>query len=134
MARVCSQCGLGLLLETRGDGLPGPADAFVIVDRSLRVQAASIAAERLLGAREDELVDTPVGELLIAADAERTDRGTLAEAIAQAASSTDAFAFARVRPAATFGVRMRARISACGPPRAALVLLETPQRHLRRVC
>ena len=32
-----------------------------------------------------------------------------------------------VRPLNTFGVRMRARIAACGPPRATLILLETPQ-------
>jgi PAS domain-containing protein len=132
-SRVCSRCGLGLLLETRADGLPAPTDAFLIVDRALRVQAASIGAERLLGAREEDLLDTPVGELLIGADAERADRGALAEAILEAASSADAFAFARVRPANTFGVRMRARVSACGPPRAALVLLEAPPRHLHSV-
>ena len=30
-----------------------------------------------------------------------------------------------VRPWNTFGVRMRARIATCGPPRAALIVLET---------
>jgi hypothetical protein len=44
-----------------------------------------------------------------------------------------------VRPKGTFGVRVRARITACGPPRAALIVFETtpetPSRrsHLRLV-
>ena len=39
-----------------------------------------------------------------------------------------------VRPWNTFGVRMRARIAPCGPPRAALVILEDPtSRPLRAV-
>jgi hypothetical protein len=29
-----------------------------------------------------------------------------------------------VRPANTFGIRLTARIATCGPPRAALVVLE----------
>ena len=37
-----------------------------------------------------------------------------------------------VRPWNTFGVRLRARIAPCGPPRAALVVLDpSPARPLR---
>ena len=43
-------------------------------------------------------------------------------------------AIVTVRPWNTFGVRMRARIAPCGPPRAALLVLEDPtSRPLRAV-
>jgi hypothetical protein len=38
-----------------------------------------------------------------------------------------------VRPANTFGVRVRARITACGPPRAALIVLDRRAPQLRAV-
>jgi hypothetical protein len=132
-ARVCETCGLGLLLETRADGLPEPGDAFLVVDSSLRVQALSNRAERLLEMSEAEAVDRPVVELLASAEGERVGSTQLVEAILAAATGADSFAHARVRPHATYGVRLRARISACGPPRAALVVLETYPRRLRSV-
>jgi len=132
-ARVCVRCGMGLMLETRADAVPQPGEAFLIVDRSLRVQALSARAERLLALSECEAVDLPIAQLLDCADGERVDRGRLADAILVAARSSDELAHVRVRPAGTFGVRLRARISACGPPRAALVVLERYPRALRSV-
>jgi hypothetical protein len=38
-----------------------------------------------------------------------------------------------VRPWNTFGVRLRARVASCGPPRAALVVLENQQARPLRV-
>jgi len=38
-----------------------------------------------------------------------------------------------VRPWNTFGVRLRARVASCGPPRAALVVLEHQQARSLRV-
>jgi hypothetical protein len=52
----------------------------------------------------------------------------LAEAIAQAADGASDPVSAFVRPWNTFGVRIRARIAPCGPPRAALLVLQSPQR------
>ena len=49
------------------------------------------------------------------------------ELIARAASDNDSITRAFVRPADTFGVRIRARIASCGPPRAALVVLDSPR-------
>ena len=70
-------------------------------------------------------IDTPVAELLSPADAEAQGRTGFAAAIAQAADGEDPEPTRRfVRPWNTFGVRMRARIATCGPPRAALVVLE----------
>jgi hypothetical protein len=136
-ARVCSSCGLGLLLETREDALPEPDDAFLVVDSSLLIQAMSREAQALLGVEEETAVNTPIAELLVPADAETQGRTGFAAAIAEAAhgnplDSTQSF----VRPWNTFGVRMRARIATCGPPRAALVVLESrprPRPRLRAV-
>jgi hypothetical protein len=124
-ARVCTSCGLGLLLETREDAVPDSRDAFLVVDSSLLVQAMSREAQTLLAMSEEMAVDKPVAELLVPADAEAGRTG-FAAAVAQAADGQDPdTAHAFVRPWNTFGVRMRARIATCGPPRAALIVLDS---------
>jgi hypothetical protein len=82
-------------------------------------------AQRLLDMSEEMAVDQPVAQLLVPADAEAQGRTGFAAAIAQAADGQDPdTARATVRPWNTFGVRMRARIATCGPPRAALIVLD----------
>jgi hypothetical protein len=133
-ARVCPSCGLGLLLETRLDALPTPRDAFVVVDAQLLVQAMSRRAEKLLTVAEDLAVHRPVSNLLVPADSEAGKSAGFAAAVADAVSGGDEPRSAFVRPWNTFGVRMRARIAPCGPPRAALLVLDDrPQRRLKSV-
>jgi hypothetical protein len=132
-ARVCRSCGFGLLIETRSDAMPERSDAFVIVDASMRVHGLSQQAEQLLGLREDVAVNRPLTELLVPADAESTSGSALSAAVADAVSSGIEPLHAFVRPANTFGVRVRARIVACGPPRAALIVLEGNRPRLRAV-
>jgi PAS domain-containing protein len=126
-ARVCPSCSLGLLLEAREDVVPSAKDAFLVVDSSLLVQAMSREAQSLLGVTEEAAIDKPVAELLAPADAESQGRAGFAAAIAHAAEGHDVEETSRsfVRPWNTFGVRLRARIATCGPPRAALVVLES---------
>ncbi|HZE03735.1 MAG TPA: hypothetical protein VE127_00835 [Solirubrobacteraceae bacterium] len=124
-ARVCSACGLGLLLEAREDAVPSPRDAFLVVDSQLLVQAMSREAQSLLAVTEELAINKPVAELLVPADAEAQGRTGFAAAIAMAADGQDPdTARSFVRPWNTFGVRMRARIATCGPPRAALIVLD----------
>ena len=133
-ARVCLSCGLGLLLETRKDAAPSHRDAFLVIDSGLLIQAMSRNAQRLLGMTEEAAINRPVAQLLVPADAEAGTASGFAGAIVDAAAGGDGGASAVVRPWNTFGVRMRARIAPCGPPRAALVVLENPQaRRLRAV-
>jgi hypothetical protein len=133
-ARVCTSCGLGLLLETREDALPTDRDAFLVVDSALLVQAMSKHAESFLGLTEEMAINKPVAELLVPADAETQGRTGFAAAVAQAAGGDDSeMGRSFVRPWNTFGVRMRARIATCGPPRAALVVLEDGRPPLRAV-
>jgi hypothetical protein len=87
------------------------------------VHAMSQEAERMLRVREEVAVNRPLSELLVPAEAE-SDASGFAAAIAAAASTRDELSHAFVRPWNTYGVRVRARIATCGPPRAALIVLE----------
>jgi hypothetical protein len=131
-ARVCPSCGLGVFLETRVDVIPNRDDAFLVVDSGLLVQAVSIEAERLLGVDEEMAVNQPVSQLVVPADAEALGASGFAAAVAEVMTD-DEPSQAYVRPWNTFGVRMRAQIAACGPPRAALVVLDSAPRSLRLV-
>jgi PAS domain-containing protein len=120
--------------ETRREIVPTDRDAFLVIDSSLLIQAMSRRAQTLLALSEEEAVNRPVAELLVPADAEAASAAGFAAAIADAARGTEQPMSAVVRPWNTFGVRMRARIAPCGPPRAALVVLQGPRdRRLRAV-
>jgi hypothetical protein len=58
------------------------------------------------------------------ADAEEDGAESLSIAVAWAARGDGGIRNTVVRPANTFGIRLTARIAACGPPRAALLVLE----------
>jgi hypothetical protein len=127
-ARVCEECGFGLLLETAAEVAPAEDGAFMVLDRSLSVCALSAAAEQLLAARETEAVNRHVTELLVPADAEAQAGANLASAITWAASGDETSRSVVVRPANIFGVRLHARITSCSPPRAALLVFDSPGR------
>jgi hypothetical protein len=120
--RVCESCGFGLMQQAPAHAAPGVDEAFVIVDATLTVQAMSQAAERLLAVEEAEAVNSHVTSLVTPADAEAQGPSGLAAAITQAASGGSASASVFVRPGTTFGVRLRAQVGPCGPPRAALII------------
>lgn len=121
---MCASCSLGLILESRADVAPSAGDAFLVLDRSLAVCAVSEAAERLLAANEPDVVNRHVSDLLMPAHAEERDAASLSAAVAWAARAEGGTRSVTVRPANTFGIRLTARIASCGPPRAALLVLE----------
>jgi hypothetical protein len=121
---VCGSCGLGLILEARADLAPHAGNAFLVLDRSLAVCAVSAAAERLLATSEPDAVNRHVSDLLMPAAAEENDGQSLSAAVAWAARGDGGMRTTVVRPANTFGIRLTARIGSCGPPRAALLILE----------
>jgi PAS domain-containing protein len=131
-ARVCPACSLGLLLETRSDIVPSSKDAFLVVDSALLIQAVSRRAETLLEVTESTTVNQPLVQLLVPADAEAAGPSRLAMAVTAAMHSDDPVD-TFVRPWNTFGVRMRATVAPCGPPRAALVVLDAARPRLRAV-
>jgi exopolysaccharide biosynthesis polyprenyl glycosylphosphotransferase len=125
MMRVCGSCGQGVLLEAGSDVAPQGGQPFLVVDSRLRVQAVSESAERFLAVSEEAVRDQAVTELLVDADAEVHPEESLASILARAATVGEADTqVAFVRPRDTFGVRLPARISACGPPRAALIVFD----------
>jgi hypothetical protein len=122
---VCGACGLGLILESRADAAPKAGDAFLVLDRCLSVCAVSEAAERLLATCEPDAVNRHVTDLLMPAGAEEPGGGeNLSLAVMWAARGDGVTRSTVVRPANTFGIRLTARIASCGPPSAALLVLE----------
>ena len=121
--RVCESCGLGVLLSANADAAPGPNDPFMIVDGSLCVCAVSRLAEELLGTDETQAVNRHLSEFLVPADAEASGPENLMDLVINAASDTSEAHVAVVRPPDEFGIRFRVQVGACGPPRAALLVL-----------
>jgi hypothetical protein len=120
-ARVCQECGMGLLLSCVYEAVPGVGACFAIVNSDLMLSAVSEAGERVFGLEGDaigthllELLSSPLGD------------DSLARTVAQAALRPREPAVLPVR--AVGGQRrigtMAARVSTCGPPRAALVTVE----------
>jgi nitrogen-specific signal transduction histidine kinase len=101
----------------------------MVVDSALTVQAVSARAEQALAVSEHQVVNRHLTELLIPGESDSVLWGSLAGAITRAACGIEErprrFI---VRPSHTFGVRMVARIAACGPPPAALLVLDAPAR------
>jgi len=121
--RVCESCGLGVLLTANADAAPGPDDPFMIVDGSLCVCAVSRVAEELLGTDETDAVNRHLSEFLVPADAEAAGADNLMDLVINAASDASEARMAVVRPPDEFGIRFRVQVGACGPPRAALLVL-----------
>src|SRR5947209_9197170 len=123
-SRVCTSCGLGLILHAATGSAPEYGGAFLVVDETMSVAAVSQAAERLLATRETEAVNRHLTQLLVPADAELQGPANLAVAVTWAARGDPAARKIFVRPAYSFGVRISARVASCGPPTAALVVFD----------
>jgi PAS domain-containing protein len=122
-SRVCRRCGLGLVLQAPKGIAPNAAEPFLVVDSRLSVCAVSRKAEDLLGVPETRAVNRHIGEFLLPAAAEATGPEDLLAQLVTAATSEEDADTVVVRPVGEFGVRYRARIGPCGPPRAALIVL-----------
>lgn len=122
-SRVCTSCGLGLVLQAPAEFAPAPSDPFLVVDGALTICALSRAAEQLLGISETEAVNRHIGEFLAPGDAEAPTSENLGALVAWAARGDAPEKSVVVRPTNTFGVRYWVRIGPCGPPRAALLVL-----------
>lgn len=122
-SRVCSLCGLGVVISTGQALAPKPGTPFLIVDGSLSLCALSGRAEKLLGLDEPEAVHRHVSEFLEPADAEAGRGDELIRAIIAAAGGVEGPRNVVVRPTGEFGVRYTASIGRCGPPAGALLVL-----------
>ena len=120
--RMCGVCGMGMLLNCLREALSGAGAAFLIATAELRVSAVSEPAEGLFGT-EQHLLGTPLGEILTSPIGE----DSLSRTVARAALRNREPVVLPVRgagSAARAKGMLAARVSTCGPPRAALVTVE----------
>ena len=119
--RVCSRCGLGVVLTCASDLLEEPGAAFLVVTSDLRISAASEAAEELLG-RGEGLYGRPLLSILTSP----AGVAELARRVVRAAMGERSVERMPVEPAARRmpGTSLEARIGTCGGPPAALVVVE----------
>jgi hypothetical protein len=116
-ARVCEACGMGVLLSCTREALPGARAAFVIATAELKVNAVSVGAESIFGPEQSvigrsllDLVTSPMGD------------GHLGKIVTGAAVRSRDPVVMPVK--AHRGGMLAARVSTCGPPRAALITVE----------
>jgi hypothetical protein len=121
--RVCRRCGLGLVLQAPKGVAPQAGEPFLVVDSRLEVCALSRKAEDLLGVPETRAVNRHISEFLTPAAAEAASAEDLLTSLVVAATNEEDAHTVVVRPVGEFGVRYRARIGPCGPPKAALIVL-----------
>ena len=120
--RVCQRCGMGVMLSAPSVALADAGAAFVVVTRQGRISAVSEAAERLVG-EEPGLLGMPVTTAVTSP----TDEAQLLRSLARAAGGGREIVRGPVIHAGQRSGRpgkMNARIAGCGPPRAALLVLE----------
>jgi hypothetical protein len=116
---VCVRCQLGSVLQTIPGAEPHFDEPFVIVDEELTVRSVSLQAEAVLLVSEPQSFGAPLESFLISECAE----DELAAQIARAVAGTPERAALELRTAGEPEVRFRARVSSCGPPAAALLVL-----------
>jgi hypothetical protein len=121
--RVCTRCGMGMMLSCSREALPGDAAAFLIATFEMTISAVSEAGEKIFGS-EQSLVGLHVLDLI------RSPLGDdqLARHLGQAAQRASDPVVMPVRLQSAQRARrvgtLAARIATCGPPRAALVTVE----------
>ena len=120
--RVCSKCGLGMVLTCSQELLSQPGGAFLVVPSDLRISAASQAAEDLLDSGQG-LYGRPLLSVLTSP----AGVAELARKVVRAAMGDRTVQTMPVEPAAArlSGVTLAARIGNCASPTAALVVVET---------
>jgi hypothetical protein len=123
--RVCRRCNLGLLLEAAPALVPTPGEPFLVVDGRLAVCGVSRSAEELLAVEETDAVNRHVTEFLVPAGTETPRPENLLAQIVAAAGGDAEPRTVVVRPSGLFGVRLWARVGACGPSPAALLVLSS---------
>jgi hypothetical protein len=119
--RVCQACGMGLLLTCLRDALPGAGASFLIATIELKVSAVSEAGETIFG-EEQTVLGTALSDLLDSPTGDGFPRAV--ERAALRSREPLVFPARAVEPRARAAGTLAARVSTCGPPRAALVTVE----------
>jgi hypothetical protein len=127
--RVCMRCQMGVVLKAPPGAEPRYDDPFVIVDRKLAVQAVSRRAEAALSVEEPAGLDAPLEQFLICNNGDR-DRGELAALVELAFAGAEPSNRVELRAVANPETRLQGRITSCGPPLGALLVLTPLAVHV----
>ena len=120
--RVCSSCHLGLIVTAPASLVPTRKEPFLLVDGRMQICAVSRRAEKVLGHAETEIVNRPVVEILVPADAEAAGIESLATTIVHAARGDGNVKDLVLRPVGEWGIRWFTRVGPCGANAALIVL------------
>jgi hypothetical protein len=120
--RVCMRCQMGVVLRAAEGAEPRHDAPFLIVDRQLAVQAVSRHAEAVLSVDEPARVGIPLQGLLIC-DNGHCDSDELALLVELAIAGVDPSNRLELCAVADPEIRLRGRVTRCGPPPAALLVL-----------
>jgi hypothetical protein len=120
--RVCRRCEMGVVLQAQSGGGPRYDKPFVIVDRQLAVQAVSRLAEVALSIEEPAGLGAPLEKFLICNNGGH-DGGELAALVELAFAGAEPSSTLELRTVANPEIRLRGRVTICGPPRGALLIL-----------
>ena len=120
--RVCMRCQMGVVLQAPAGAGPRYDDPFVIVNRQLALQAVSRHAEMALSIEEPAGLDAPLEAFLICNNGGH-DRGELAALVELAFAGAEPSNRLELRTVANPEIRLQGRVTSCGPPRGALLIL-----------
>jgi hypothetical protein len=120
--RVCMRCQMGVVLRASAGAEPHYDAPFLILDRQLAVQAVSRHAEIVLSVDEPAGVGIPLEELLICENGQ-CDDGELALLVELAIAGAEASKRLELCTVANPEIRLLGRVTRCGPPPAALLVL-----------
>jgi hypothetical protein len=119
---VCVRCQLGMILRAPAGAAPQVSDPFVVIDEKLTVQAISNRAEVVLGVDEPDGIHTLLGDLLEPATP-GLDPMDLALLLTLAVSGSPPAEILELDAVNETDRRFHARVTSCGQPRAALLVL-----------
>ncbi len=120
--RVCMRCQMGVVLKAPAGAEPHYDDPFVIVDRQLAVQAVSRHAELALSVEEPGGLHAPLEEFLLCTNGDQ-DRDELAALVELAFAGAEPSIRLELRTVANPEIRLQGRVTSCGPPLGALLIL-----------
>jgi hypothetical protein len=126
--RVCMRCELGTVLRAPPGLQPRFYEPFVIVDPGLRIHAISHHAEVMLMIDEPAAAGIPLAELLVCRPGR--DQIDLAGLVQRAIGGSRLATGVELRTVRDPAIEVVARVTCCGPPAAALLIL-TPLRTPR---
>jgi hypothetical protein len=127
----CAHCHFGNIVHTTPGAVPRCDEPFLIVDERLRVHALSLQAEAVLLAADADGFGAPLASYLIADDGCDPYGAQLTLRLTFAVGGRSVPGPLKLRTASEPELRFTGRVSSCGPPAGALLVLTPVDGHER---